>query len=61
MGIIETIGLSESVLVLHHHFWPLGHVSCLEPLGLHPGVSCMSLETLESVAIAPLEFEFCLD
>jgi hypothetical protein len=23
------IGHSESVLVLHRHFWPLGHVSCL--------------------------------
>jgi hypothetical protein len=46
MGIIDTIGCPESILVLRHCFWPLGRVSCLGPLGLHPGDTCMSLDPM---------------
>jgi hypothetical protein len=45
-GIVETIGCSEFVLVLRRRFWPLGHVSCLGPLRLHPRSTCMSLDPL---------------
>jgi hypothetical protein len=46
MGIVETIRRSESVFVLHHRFWTLGRVSCLGPLGLRLGGTCMSLDSL---------------
>jgi hypothetical protein len=45
-GTIETIGHLESVLVLHRRFWPLGHVSCLGPLGMHLGGTCKILYPL---------------